>query len=187
VRVFPADGVAPLAVAVDEGRVVVLVQAVADTLAGATLDAPELLDVDVDQLAGAGALIAQRRLEPQPPELAHPEPGQDPRHRRQRHPRQLGDLSASEAKPAQRGDRLDPPLIDAVGHHDGRRRAIHQPRAPFDAIARQLDALGQQPAALDAETSVAVQLHPVSSLGPVASTPPGLQGGPDEHVLRNYT
>jgi hypothetical protein len=31
-----------------------------------------------------------------------------------------------------------------------------------------------------AEHSVSVQLHPVSSLGLGASTPPSLQGGPDE-------
>ncbi|MET0510805.1 MAG: hypothetical protein ABW135_03870, partial [Thermoleophilaceae bacterium] len=34
--------------------------------------------------------------------------------------------------------------------------------------------------ALDAEPSVTVQPHPVSSLGLVASTPTSLQGGPDE-------
>src|SRR5277367_2229945 len=40
--------------------------------------------------------------------------------------------------------------------------------------------IDQQLASLDAETSVSVQLHPVSSLGLVASTPTSLQGGPDE-------
>src|ERR1035441_8478958 len=44
---------------------------------GTALDAPELLDVDVDQLSRALALITDRRLEAQAPELAHPDPQQD--------------------------------------------------------------------------------------------------------------
>jgi hypothetical protein len=50
------------------------------TLAGAALDAAQLLDVDVDQLAGALAFVATGRLEAQPAELAHPDAGQDARH-----------------------------------------------------------------------------------------------------------
>jgi hypothetical protein len=50
-----------------------------DALAGAALDAPKLLDVDVDQLARALAFVALGRLEPEAAELAHPDPGQDPR------------------------------------------------------------------------------------------------------------
>ena len=41
-------------------------------------DAPEFLDVDVDQLARSGALVALDRLESEAAELAHPDPGQDP-------------------------------------------------------------------------------------------------------------
>ena len=51
-----------MAVLVDEDRVVVLAQPVADAFAGAALDAPELFDVDVDQLSGPLALIALSRL-----------------------------------------------------------------------------------------------------------------------------
>jgi hypothetical protein len=43
------------------------------------VDAPELLDVDVEQLAQPRALVALRGLQPQPRELAHPDPGQDAR------------------------------------------------------------------------------------------------------------
>jgi hypothetical protein len=98
VHELPADALAAVTVAVDERRVVVLAQPVADALARAALDAPELLDVDVDQLAGPLALVALRGLAPQPAELAHPDPGQDARHRRQRHAEQLGDLGAGEAQ-----------------------------------------------------------------------------------------
>ena len=49
------------------------------------LDASELLDVDVDQLTGTSSLIALRGFQPEPAELAHPDPGQDPRHGRERH------------------------------------------------------------------------------------------------------
>src|SRR3954451_12078433 len=112
-------------------------------------------------------------------------------------------LGAGQAQPAQRGDRLDPSLVGAIG--DGRRRggAILQTRDPLRPVAsqplargaladsgrrgglrqrppRDLDPLDQQLTALDAETSVSVQLHPVSSSGLVASTPTSLQGGPDE-------
>jgi hypothetical protein len=43
-----------------------------------------------------------------------------------------------------------------------------------------LDPTDQQLAALDAEPGVTVQLHPVTSLELVASTPTNLQGGPHE-------
>src|SRR5215217_4988842 len=83
-------------------------------------DAPEFLDVDVDQLARSGALVALDRLQAEAAELAHPDPGQDPRDRRQRHRQRFGDLWAGEAQPTQRGDRLDAPFAGAVG--DRRRR-----------------------------------------------------------------
>jgi hypothetical protein len=44
----------------------VLAQPVADAFAGAALDAPELFDVDVDELPGPFALIALSRLQAQP-------------------------------------------------------------------------------------------------------------------------
>jgi hypothetical protein len=84
------------------------------------MDASELLDVDVDQLARPLSLIALRGLQPEPSQLAHPDPGQDPRHGRDSHPEQLGDLGAGQAHATQRGDRLDPPLVGAV-RHDTRR------------------------------------------------------------------
>src|SRR5215216_4197603 len=60
------------AVAVGEGPVVVLAQPVADALSGAALDAAKPLDVDVDQLAGAGTLVAAGGLEAETPSLPIP-------------------------------------------------------------------------------------------------------------------
>jgi hypothetical protein len=109
--VFPAGPAAPDAERVGAAQTALM--AAAEALAGAALDAAELLDVDVHELAGTLALVAARRLEPEPAELAHPDPGQDPRHRRERHPQQLGDLRTGEAQPAQRRDRRDALLARA--------------------------------------------------------------------------
>jgi len=81
---------------------------VADAPACTSLDPAELLDVDVDELARPRALVADRLLEPEPAELAHPRPGQDPRHRRERHAERLCDLGGGEALPSQLRDRLEP-------------------------------------------------------------------------------
>jgi len=99
-----------------------------DPLARAALDAAELLDVDVDELARPLALIAHSGLQAQPPELAQPDPRQDPRDRRQRPTEQLGDLRASAPDPAQSGDDRDRALVGAIGHRLRRRRAIDQAR-----------------------------------------------------------
>ena len=90
------------------------------------MDPAELLDVDVDQLAGPLALVALGGLEAEPAELAHPDPRQDARDRRERHLEHLGDLRAGEPQPAQRGDRLDPPLVGAVGDRPRAPSAIQQ-------------------------------------------------------------
>jgi hypothetical protein len=78
----------------------------------------------VDQLAGSGALVALGGLQSDPAELAHPDRREDPRDRRERHSQQLGDLGARQAQPPQRSDRLDPPLVGAVGDHVRRRGTI---------------------------------------------------------------
>src|SRR5207245_2096371 len=103
VDVFPADGSARNArgVAVD-GRVVAPSLAVSDTFAGAALDPPELLDIDVDQLARPVTLVALRGLKAQAPELAHPELPQDPGHRGVRHLQALSDLHTGQPQPTQR-------------------------------------------------------------------------------------
>jgi hypothetical protein len=81
----------------------------------ATLDATELLDVDMDQLTRHLAFVAHSGLEPETTELAHPDLRQDPRDRRECHPKHLADLRASHPQAPQGGDRLDAPLIRAVG------------------------------------------------------------------------
>jgi hypothetical protein len=66
---------------------------------GAAVDPPEFLDVDVDQLARTSSLIALGWLRADAAELAHPDPGEDPRHGRGRHTEHLGDLWAGEPQP----------------------------------------------------------------------------------------
>src|SRR3954447_19542918 len=203
----------PAPAATDTGEVgerpaVVLVAGHAMT--SAARDPAEFLDVDVDQLARPLAFIALGLLEPETSELAHPDPGQDPRHRRQRHPERVGDLRASEPQPPERGDRLDPPLAGAVRDEPRRRGPIEETgialdqepthplasapdadlggrgrlghRPPFDN-----DTTGKQPPLVQAEGRVSVQLHPVSSLGLVASDTSSLQGGPDEPTSSGTT
>ena len=98
---LPADRPAPQPITVGERRAVVLVAG--DTLARA-FDPPQLLDVDMDQLAGPRALVAAGGLEPDPPQPAEADAGEDARHGRLRHRQQLGDLATGEAQPAQRRD-----------------------------------------------------------------------------------
>src|SRR4051812_24880483 len=102
----------------------------------AALDAAEFLDVDVDQLAGAFALIALRWLQAEPAELAHPDPGQDARDRRERPIEDLGDLGAGEPQAPQGRDHLDRVLVGAVGHTVRRRGTIEQPELTRGAVAR---------------------------------------------------
>jgi hypothetical protein len=154
-----------------------------------TDDPPKLLHIDVDQLAGTLALVAVgwlRRLESR--ELAKPDPGQDPRHRRRRHSERERDVLPGQAQLAQRGDRADAILAGAIRNRERRRGAIEEPRLSISAItpnplptralahARGLGRVRERPLQLDnpthhrqttlrAESSVSVQLHPVSSLG----------------------
>jgi hypothetical protein len=155
------------------------------------MDATELLDVDVDQFAGASSLVALRRLQAEPAELPHPDAGQDPRHGRQRHLERLSDLRPGHPQPPQRRDHLNPLLVGAVRDHRRCRGAVKQTVAPLSAMARDplargavtdpgrlggrdqrpprvLDTIDQQLAALQTEPGVSVHLHPVSSLGLMA-------------------
>jgi hypothetical protein len=77
VNVFPADHFAIDTGGVDARAVRVALDR-GDALPGAGVDPAELLHVDVDQLAGPLALVTLWRLEPDPAELAHPNPRQDP-------------------------------------------------------------------------------------------------------------
>ena len=99
--------------------------AAADAVADAA-DAAELLDVDVDQLAGPLALVADRLLEPDSPQPADPEPRQDPGDGRERHLQRLGDLRSGHPQPAQLDDDGNPLLLGAVRDTTRRRRAIKE-------------------------------------------------------------
>src|SRR4051794_10227938 len=111
-----------LALAADMG-----VLAPGHAMPGAALDAPELLDIDVDELARVATFVAVRRLGRfEPRELAQADPRQDARDRRERHAEHLGDLRAGHAQPSQRGDRLHASLAGSRRLARGRRRAIAQ-------------------------------------------------------------
>jgi hypothetical protein len=169
-------------------RSLVVVVAAEDALAGATLDAAELLDVDVDELAGSGALVPHGRLQPDPAEPAQPAAGQDNRHGRERHRERLRDLGRGHPQLPQRHDRLDTLRRRAVDHPPRRRGAIAHAPLTLEPIAphpltsaahadtggrgrrRQRPPLhnhplGQHPTATPAESRVSVKPHPVSSLG----------------------
>jgi hypothetical protein len=115
--VFPADDSADVALGVGALAGVVPALAVGDALAGAAVDPSELLDVDIEQLAWASSLVALGGLEAQPAELAHPDPGQDARHRLEGHAQALGDLRAGHPQPSESSDCLDPPPVHAIGDH----------------------------------------------------------------------
>jgi hypothetical protein len=162
---------------------------VADAPACTSLDPAELLDVDVDELARPRALVADRLLEPEPAELAHPNPRQDPGDGRERHSQRLRDLSRREAEPAQLRDHLDPigrgavcdmlrcrgAIVEAgqalkpvaasplsrTANADSGRRCRRRDRPTLDD-----DELAQPPSAAPAESGVSVKIHPVTSLGP---------------------
>ncbi len=51
-----------------------------DAVPSAALNAPKLLDVDMDQLPGDAAFVTLSRLETQATQATHPDPRQDPRH-----------------------------------------------------------------------------------------------------------
>ena len=151
------------------------------------LDPAEFLHVDVDELARAGALVADGRLEPEPAEPAEAFAAQHSRDRRERHQQRFGDLGTREPEPAQRDDHGNTFRRGAVGDLMGRRGAIRESLLAFRVIAvdpltstADADASGiscrrhrppllkhspsEQPAPLHAERRVTVKLHPVSSL-----------------------
>jgi hypothetical protein len=126
VDIVVANGAPPAPLAVGERRRVVL--AAGDAPPRPALDAPQLLDVDMDQLARPRALIALRGLEPDPTQLAQPGPGQDQADRRKRQIEQLGNLRATEAQPPQRADRFDALATGSRRRRPRCRGTIQQPR-----------------------------------------------------------
>src|SRR3954469_14495208 len=77
VHELPASGAAPPPGLVHEPRGVV--PATGPAVSGSGVNAPELLDIDMDQFAGSRALVALGGLKAQPPEPAHPDARQDAR------------------------------------------------------------------------------------------------------------
>jgi hypothetical protein len=172
-------------------------------------DAPKLLDVDMDQLARPLALIALRRLKPEAPELAHPQPLADRADRRQRNAQQLAELRRREAQPPQRRDQLLGLNTGPIGNKLGRRRAIQQsclalgpptgkplasgslghPRrlcGPLDRPTIPLNSIDQQPATDRAEPRVSVNSHPASPWC-WGFEPPASKEARMNNIPRNYT
>jgi len=75
VHVLPADRLALDAGGVEPSAVRVALDASGHALAGAALDPAQLLDVEMDELARARALVAKRLLEPEPAQAAEPRAG----------------------------------------------------------------------------------------------------------------
>src|SRR4051794_8165520 len=86
--------------------VVALRGAAAGHLVAGAADLAELLDVDVDELAGPGALVAFGWLHSQPAELAHPHLLEQARDRGEGHAEHSGILRADKSQPPKRRDRL---------------------------------------------------------------------------------
>ena len=119
VDVFPAEAIGPPMVAAAG-------DAAGDAVARPR-DPAELLDIDVDELASTLFLVTVRQLEwLQPPVLAQPDPGQDPRDRRGRHSQRLGDLGTGHPQAAQRRDQSDTRLACSQWHRRWRRATIQQ-------------------------------------------------------------
>jgi hypothetical protein len=109
--------------------------------AAASRDRAELLDVDVDQLAGPGAFVAADDLPAgpvQPGQPRHRVPDQHPVHGGRVEPEDPGDPSRAEpAVPAQSHDRRLQQRIGARGTRPGPRRAVQQAGAALGPVAGQ--------------------------------------------------
>ena len=147
-----------------------------------TIEACELLDVEMDELARSLMLVAVDRLERiQAGATTQTRPFQDQRHRRECHPQHLGDLSRRHPQPPQPQYRLD-----TVGRRPARlpqrsRGAVEQTSLPLSPPTRAplrrrpladasrhscltqcpsaLDPLDQQPTTARAGPRVTVKLH----------------------------
>ena len=163
----------------------------------APLDAAELLDVDVDQLAGPRALVAVGRLgRLQPRALAQPDPLQAPprpsraaspgtsaisapviRSRRSaRSPRRAPPACGAGSTAAPRSDRAVParPRRGSAPTHFAHVRSLTPAASAASASDHPCSSTrsDHRPPALRTERRVSVKLHPVSSLGLSGLTPP---------------
>ena len=125
VHVLVADRSSLAAGQVGEGGVVVL-DAAADAPARAADDPGELLDINMQELARPGALVADCWLETESAKTAKAAAGKDPRDGRQGHRERLGDLGGCHPQPAQLHDDRYPLRAGAVGDPQRRRRAVEE-------------------------------------------------------------
>jgi hypothetical protein len=117
---LPAGLPAQSSGSVDRAACVVL-ESTVDAVTGAADDTAEFLDVDVDELAGPRALVAPRRLEPDPAQATETAAAGHRRNGRERHRQRLGDLAGRHPQPPQRDDHLFPLCRGAVSDAPGGR------------------------------------------------------------------
>jgi hypothetical protein len=106
--------------------------------AAAVGDLAELLDVNVDQVAGVFVLVPADPLTGYPVDVAEPveaAPGQHRVDRRCRHPERVGDLDRTQPAPqAQPHDLAHHLRWGAMGLPEGCTRAVHHPGGPLVAV-----------------------------------------------------
>src|SRR5262249_25494067 len=101
-------------------------------------DAPELLAVDMDQLAGPLALVTHNHwLWFERRQLAQTEPPQDRTHRRDRHAKLAGDRRPTHPLPPQRRELTDPLRAHAMLATTRRRTAVVQRRGAAASVSGQ--------------------------------------------------
>ena len=178
--------------------------AAGDALARRRPDPPELLDVDVDQLAGPLALVALAGSRPEPAEACpsrsasgSPTPStaasRAPRRSpgpviRNRRNAAIASIRRSSVRlaTARRRERSSRPALPSARYratHFAQVRSLHSGRLgrrrERPAAARPRAAPSARAVSMT-ERRVSVQLHPVSSLGLGRFAALSLQGGPDE-------
>jgi hypothetical protein len=125
-----------------------------------TVEAGQLLDVDVEELARARVLVAVRRLERlEPRALAEADPLQDRGDGRERHRQDRGDLGGRHPQPPQQLDRPHPLGGRPPRDPSRGRGTIAQTSSPLGPIAGHLNAVRSlTPAA----SAAAATVHPCS-------------------------
>jgi hypothetical protein len=125
----------------------------------------ELLDVDVQQLAGVAALVAVGQLgRLEPAELAQPDAQQHRRDRRERHPQTQRDLGAGHPQAPQRDDDLDALLGRALPDPGRHRGTAKRPASP--SVRQRRPHFEQVRSLTSAAAAAFVTDHPCSTTRP---------------------
>ncbi len=137
----------------------------------------QLLDVEVDHLAGAAALVADdRRPGVQQGEAAKAQPAQDQAHRRARHAQRPGDLRPGHPLTSQGFDLVQPPGFRPARTSPRRRAAVVMPALASEPMPAQPFARGsdRHPGGLGRRTSGPARLDPLRQQGSTRRRQPGI-------------